>query len=146
MAGPKQRQDLGSGQGQFSGPIALEKPLGAVGGWAWAQGTDGAQVCPPPLVSEGRGPHLGAQQASSARVGGAITLGSSPAPPRGPPPASPDLPSLSPMPPRPTRPGWGFGGGVPAWELSRLPDPSGPGDRPLLLSRFSHRVPPACLS
>ena len=28
--------------------------------------TEGAQACPPPLVSEGGGPHLGAQQASWA--------------------------------------------------------------------------------
>ena len=32
------------------------------------------------------------------------------------------------------------------WELSRLPSPSGPGDRPLLLSGSSPRVPPTCLS
>ena len=37
-------------------------------------GTEGAQACPPPLVSEGKGPHLGAQQASWAQVGGAIAL------------------------------------------------------------------------
>ena len=43
-------------------------------------GTEGAQACPPPLVSEGRGPHLGAQQASWARVGRANALLSSPAP------------------------------------------------------------------
>ena len=164
-------------------------------------------MCPLPLVSEGRGPHLGAQQASWARVGRANALPSSPAPlawegpsslpllvsltsllcPQGPTqpgggfgeqgiglgaqhapcarvcwaialrlssappggpllPASPGLPSLPPVPPGPRRPGWGFGVGVPAWELSRLPGPSGPGDRPLLLSRSSQRVPPACLS
>ena len=40
-------------------------------------------MCPPPLVSEGRGPHLGTQQASWAQVGGANTLLSSPAPPAG---------------------------------------------------------------
>ena len=34
----------------------------------------------------------------------------------------------------------------PAWELSRLPGPSGPGDCPLLLSCSSRRVPPTCLS
>ena len=33
-AGPKQGQDLGSGQGLFLGPINLEKVLGAVGGGA----------------------------------------------------------------------------------------------------------------
>ena len=38
-------------------------------------------MCPPPLVSEGRGPHLGAQQASWASVGEAIALLSCPAPP-----------------------------------------------------------------
>ena len=39
---------------------------------------------------------------------------------------------------------WGVG--VPAWELSRLPSLSGPGDHPLPLSRPSQRVPPTCLS
>ena len=70
-------------------------------------------MCPPPLASEGRGPHLGAQQAPQARVGGANALLSSPAPsgPGGPlPPASPDLPGLPPMPQGPTQLGWGFGG------------------------------------
>ena len=58
------------------------------------------------LVSEGGGPHLGAQQASWARVGGANTLLSSPAPPGGPlPSASRDLPGLPPVPPR-TRAAW----------------------------------------
>ena len=37
-------------------------------------------------------------------------------------------------------------GGVLAWELSRLPGLSGPGDCPPLLSRSSWRVAPACLS
>ena len=55
-------------------------------------------------------------------------------------------PGLPPMPPGPMRPGWGFGGRVLAWELSRLPCPSGPGSRPPLLSRSSQRVPPAFLS
>ena len=57
----------------------------------------------PAPVSEARGPHLGVQQASWARVGGANALLSSTAPlvwgPGGHlPPASPDLPE--PMPPR----------------------------------------------
>ena len=38
-------------------------------------------MCSPPLVSEGRGPHLGAQQAFWAQVGRANALVSSPAPP-----------------------------------------------------------------
>ena len=54
--------------------------------------------------------------------------------------------SLPPMPPGPRRPGWGFGWGEPAWELSRLPSPSGPGHHPLLLSHSSWRGPPTCLS
>ena len=33
-----------------------------------------------------------------------------------------------------------------AWELSRLPGPTGPEDRPPLLSHSSRRVPPPCLS
>ena len=36
--------------------------------------------------------------------------------------------------------------GVPAWELSTVPGPSGPGDYPPLLSCCSWRVTPACLS
>ena len=69
---------------------------------------------------------------------------SSPAPLRRPLPlASPDLSSLPPMPPR-TYAAWrGFRGGVPAWELSRLPgsecagqSPSAP--LPLLLESPSH--------
>ena len=36
--------------------------------------------------------------------------------------------------------------GEPAWQLSKLPSPSGPGDHPPLLSHSSQRVPPACLS
>ena len=65
------------------------------------------------------------------------------------PPASPDLPGL---PPRPPGPMWaeerkgGLEGRGPTRELSRLPSPSGPGDRPSLLSRSSQRVPPTCLS
>ena len=90
---------------------------------------------------------LGAQQAPCARVGGAITLCSSPSPPGGPlPPASPDPPSLPPMPPGPMCLDGVLEGGGLAWELSRLPGPSGPGDRPLLLSSTSQRVPPTCLS
>ena len=72
---------MGSGRGQCSGPTGLEKALGAVGSGAQAQGTEEAQAFPAPLVSEVRGPHLGAQQASWARVGGADALLSSPAPP-----------------------------------------------------------------
>ena len=76
-----------------------------------AQGTEGAQAC-----SKGRGPHLGAQQASWAQVGGVNTLLSSPAPPvwgLGGPllPASPDLPGLPSMPPGPMLLGGGSLGG-----------------------------------
>ena len=54
----------------------------------------------------GQGTGLGAQQAPSARVGGAITLHSSPAPPGRPlPPASPDFSGLPSMPPR-TQTAW----------------------------------------
>ena len=58
----------------------------------------------------GQGVSLGAQQPLCSRVGMAIALRSSPAPPGWPlPPASPDLPSLPVMPPGPSWPGWGFG-------------------------------------
>ena len=95
----------------------------------------------------GQGTSLGDQQAPCAQVGGAITLRSSPAPPGWLlPPASPDLPGLPPMPPGPCGLDGALEGGVLAWELSRLPSPGGPGNRPPLLSRSSRRVPPACLS
>ena len=59
----------------------------------------------------GQGIGLGAQQASRARVGGAVALCSSPTPPRGPLlPASPDPPGLLSVPPR-THAAWsGLGG------------------------------------
>ena len=62
------------------GPPGLEKALGHVGVRLRLKGTEGAQACLPPLVSEGGRPHLGAQQASWARVGRSDTLHSSPAP------------------------------------------------------------------
>ena len=67
-------------------------------------------LCPQgPMWPGGQGIGLGAQQAPLARVGGAIALRSSPAPPGWPlPPATPDLPSLLPMPPGPTWPRWRF--------------------------------------
>ena len=44
----------------------------------------------------------------------------------------------------PTWPGGGFGGGQPAWELSRLLGPSGPGNCPPLLSHSPREsLPPA---
>ena len=93
----KQGRGLGGGWGQCSGPTGLEKALGP---------------CPSALVSEGRGPHLGAQQAPRARVGGTITL-CSPTPPGGPLlPASPDLPSatfLCPQHPRDLEGAWRAG-------------------------------------
>ena len=92
------------------------------------------------LVSEGREPHLGAQQASWARMGGANALLSSPAPPvlglGGPlPPASPDLPGLPTMLPRPMRreaggEGEALEGRGLAWEFSRLPMPKWEGQSP----------------
>ena len=112
-------------------------------------------MCPPPLVSEGRGPHLGAQQASWARVGGANTFISSPAPPvcslGGPlPPAPPILPGLSPKPPGPMQgQRKALGGQGTSLGLSRLPMsewagqspsdplwllPEGPSHQPLLFS------------
>ena len=56
------------------------KVPGGVGGGLRFKRTEGAQTCLPPLVSEGRGPHLGAQQASWAQVGGVNTLHSCLAP------------------------------------------------------------------
>ena len=123
------------------------KGPGGCEGWGLGSRNRRGPGVPPTLVSEGRRPHLGTHQASWAQVVRAVTLCSSPASPRGPlPPASPDFPGLSPMPSGSWWPGWGFGGGLLAWELSRLPGPSGPGDDPLLLSRSSRRVPPTCLS
>ena len=61
------------------------------GGWGLGSTEQKGPRCAPypwsqPLVSEGRGPHLGSQQASWAQVGEANTLLSSPAPlvPEGP--------------------------------------------------------------
>ena len=72
---------MGCGWDLCLGPTGLEKALGAVGVGLRLNGTEGTQACPLPLVSEGRGPHLGAQQASWAQVGGANALLSSTAPP-----------------------------------------------------------------
>ena len=62
------------------------------------------------------------------------------------PPTSPDHPSLLLCPQDPRGLDGVLEWGEAAWELSRLPCPSGPVDRPLLLSRSSWRVLPACLS
>ena len=101
------------------------------------------------LVSEGRGPHLGAQQASWAQVGRTHAFLSSPALPIWEGPSRLPL-QFSPQPPSyaPKDPGDLDGAlevGVPAWELSSLLCPSGPGYGPLLLSGSCPRVPPACL-
>ena len=88
------------------------KVPGGCGGWGLGSRNRRGPGVPPPLVSEGREPHLGAQPASWAQVGGANTLYSSHAPPGWPLlPVYPDLPGLPPMPPGPTWPEWGFGGG-----------------------------------
>ena len=107
------------------------KGPGGCGGWGLGSRNRRGLRGQGPLVSEGGGTHQGAQQASWAQV------------------ASPDLPGLplliSPAsllcPKGPTWLGGGFGVGVLAWELSRLPGPSRPGDHPLLLSCSSWRVP-----
>ena len=103
--------------GQWVGPMLSTHRAGTGGGRGFVgvglrlNRKEEAQVCLLPLVSEGRGPHLGAQQASWARVGGANALLSCSSRPGGPlPPASPDLPGLAPMSRGPTQPGVGFGG------------------------------------
>ena len=111
----------------------------------------GPRRAPPPLVSEGMGLHLGAQQASWARVGGANALISCPAPPLWGlggafPPASPDLLGLPPMSPRPMQlAGGDLEGRGPAWELSRFPVPKWVGQTPstplLLLLQGPSRLP-----
>ena len=61
--GPKQGRGLGGGWGLCLGPTGLEKALGAVGGCGLgSRNRRGPGVSPTP-VSEGRGSHLGAQQA-----------------------------------------------------------------------------------
>ena len=57
------------------------KGLVGCGGWGLGSRNRRGPDVSPTLVSEGGGPHLGAQQASWARVGGANALHSSPAPP-----------------------------------------------------------------
>ena len=87
------------------------KGPGGCGGWGLGSRKRRGPGVPSPLVSEGRGPHPGAQQAPRVWVGGAFALHSSAVPPREPlPPASPVLPGHPPMPPGPTQPGWGSGG------------------------------------
>ena len=80
--------------------------------------TEGVQACPPPQSQR-----VGDLTWKPSRLPRPKWAGQTPsAPPLGPLlPASPDLPGLPPMPPGPMRPGWGFGGGTPAWELSRPP-------------------------
>ena len=63
-AGRKQGWGLGSGRGLCLGLTGLEKALGGVRVGLRLNGTEGAQACLLPLVSEGGGPHLGAQHAS----------------------------------------------------------------------------------
>ena len=82
------------------------------------------------LDSSGQGNHLLLLFRSSQRVP-PICLSYSPL-------------SLPPMFPGPMWPGGGFGvQGEQAWELTRLPGPSGPGYRPLLLSLSSRRPLPS---
>ena len=108
-------------------------------------------MCPLPLVSVGRGPQLGAQQASGARVGQANPLLSSPAPPVPDGPSSlPLLISLASLLCPQDQCGWGGRGGP--WRAGDWPSssagslgPSGWGSCPLLLSS-SGRAPPVCLS
>ena len=149
-AGPKQGRGLGGGWGLCLGPTGLEKALGGVGGGLRLNITEGAQVLLLPLVSEGGGPHLGAQQDSQAPVGGANALCSSG--PGGPLLPAPALPQPPPMPPGPMWWVWGrlpWRAGYPAWELSRFPPaaewawPMTSAPLPLLRSR---RPPPTCLS
>ena len=138
---------MGGEWSQCLGPTGLEKALGAVEGGAYTQGTEGAQACPPPLVSEGGAPHLGAQKACCAQVGRANALLSSPTPlvPEGP----SRLPFLisRPLPYAPKDP-HGLEGTVRdrglAWELAGSPCPSeqgkcSPPPLPLLLEG------PSCL-
>ena len=96
------------------------------GVWLRLNGTEGAQACLPPVVSEGGGPHLGAQQASWVRVGGADALRSSP------PSLVPEVLSHLPLlislasllcPQDPLSLEGALEDGGPAWELSRLPVP-----------------------
>ena len=138
-----------------------EDPQGWKRPWGCGLGSRNRRgpVVPPTPVSEGREPHLGAQQASWVEWVGQT-------------PSSPLLllwsgvwegPSCLPLLislvfllcPRTNVASGGQGrrgeggaleGGGPAWELSRLPCPRGPDDRPLLLTRSSRRVPPTCLS
>ena len=96
----------------------------------------------------GQGTGLGAQQAPGARVGGAIALCSSPAPPTVPlPPASPDLPGLPPMPTR-THETWRglWRAGDRPGSSASSPGPSEQGNRSLLLSHSSWMAPPPCHS
>ena len=95
------------------------------------------------MVSEGRRPDLGAQQASWAPVGKANTLLSSPAP------LVPEGPSHVPLLISPaflpgSLEGALEGRGL-AWELSRLPRPSGLGDRSLSAPLLLLLEGPACL-
>ena len=104
---------------------------GAYGGWSLGSKNRRGPGVPPPLVSVGGGPHLGPQQASWARVGGAKDLLSSLfLHPRGPlPPASPVLPSASSLCFQ-DQCIWGGEGSWRAGELSRHPGPEEAGQTP----------------
>ena len=86
---------------------------GCGGGWGLGSRNRRGPGVAPPLVSEGGGPHLGAQQAflSSSGQGKRPPLLCCSSGPAGPlPPAFPVLPSASLLCPQgPTRPGGGFG-------------------------------------
>ena len=113
--------------------------------------TEGGQVCLLPLVSEGGGPHLVAQQASWAQVGGANALCSSPVPLVLEVPAHLPLlisPAYFLCPQDQRVPEVALESGGLSWDLSRLPEPEWVGQlpsAPLLLLLF-WGTPPTCLS
>ena len=100
-------------------------PVGC-GGWGLSSKNRRGPGVPLTPGLSGRGPHLGAQQASWARVGGANALFSSPAPPVWEGPSHLPLlisPRLPPMPPGPMRPRCGFGWGGTSLGAQQTPWP-----------------------
>ena len=128
------------------------KCLGGCGGWGLDSRNRRGPGVPPTPGLRGRSTSPGSPAGSPCPNGQGnhpllLSCSSCRAPPTGLlPPVSSDLLGLPPMPPGPTQPGGGLEGRGSAWELSRLPSPSGPGGCPLLLSCSSRRVPPTCLS
>ena len=100
----------------------------------------------PPIPGlRGQGTHLGAQQASWARVGGANTFVSSPAPPVLEDPSRVPLlfsPGLLPMPPGPMRPAGGFGGQGTSLGTQQSPRPEWAGQMPSAPLPFLWDGPP----